>query len=242
MTMTSTCALEMTVQTVTIESVNRNLGSNNLKITIRHLRAQNNGAEISVGVLLENGEHCEQKNMIVTTEQYTEWKLCRGEISEETYELLEDATLLCKAMRNGEHLLAYGANTKQMLARKLTQKGYSREISERAAERLCEMGLLNEDNDLRREVEKCLRKLWGEKRIVSHLWNRGFSADTMTSLPMLLEEVDFALNCKMLIRKHYGGVPSDINEQRRMIAGLSRYGYSLGEIKNAIRQVLEEES
>ena len=225
---------------MTIESINRNAGANSFKITIRHLRAQNNGAEIAVGVLLENGEHCEQKNMIVTTEQYSEWKLCRGEISEETYELLEDATLLCKALRSGEHLLAYGANTKQMLARKLTQKGYSREISERAADRLCEMGLLNEENDLRREVEKCLRKLWGEKRIVSHLWSRGFSTDTMEALPVLLEEVDFVANCKALINKHYGGVPSDVSEQRRMIAGLSRYGYALSEIKTALRMITEE--
>ena len=233
---TSICVWEMTVEKVTIDTL-AGFGAAPLRITIRHLRAQNNGTEISVGVLIENGEHCEQKNMTVTTEQYSEWKLCRGEISEETYEMLEEATLFCKALQSGEHLLAYGANTKQMLSRKLTQRGFSREVAERAAERLCEMGLLNEEHDLRREVEKCLHKLWGSKRIMSHLWNRGFASETMKQLPSLLEDVDFSANCVSLIQKHYGGVPSDPDEQKRMIAGLSRYGYSLTEIKNAIRMI-----
>ncbi len=223
------------MRTVTTESFNRSFGVSPVRISIRHLRAQNNGTEISVGILIENGEHSEQKNLIVTTEQYTEWKLCRGEISEETYERLEEATVLCRAIRSGEHLLAFGANTKRMLAQKLTQRGFSRDVSEKAANRLEQMGLLNEHSDLRREVEKCLRKLWGAKRISAHLWTKGFGADAMEQLPQILEEIDFSANCAALIRKHYGGVPSDRDEQRRMFASLSRYGYSLTEIKNALR-------
>ena len=233
--MTLICVSEVTVETVTTEAIRSYLQGSPLKITIRHLRAQNSGAEIAVGVLIESGEHSEQKNLIVTAEQYYEWKLCKGEISEQTYEMLEEATVFCKALRSGEHFLAYGSNTKQMLSRKLTQKGFSRAVAEKAAEKLCQMGLLNEENDLRWEVEKCLRKLWGSKRISSHLWNRGFEAEAMELLPALLEEVDFPQNCAALIRKHYGDVPSEPTERKRMIASLSRYGYSLSEIKDAFR-------
>ena len=211
-----------------------------LKITVRYLRAQNDGAEVSVGVQIESGEHREQKNLLLTMQQYCEWKICKGEISEETYDRLEEASRFCYALRCGENLLSYGSNTRQMLARKLMQRGYSKDVSERAAERLQEMGLLNESEDLRREVEKCLRKLWGRSRISTHLWSRGFGEEAMELFPQTLEEVDFAANCAALIEKHYGGLPKDQPEQKRMMAGLSRYGYSFGEIREAFRILSEE--
>ncbi|MBQ8311387.1 MAG: regulatory protein RecX [Clostridia bacterium] len=207
-----------------------------LKITVRALRAQHDGAEVQVQVLLENGEHQEQKSLLLTMEQYCELKPSKGPISEDLYERLETASELCQALRSGENLLSYGANSVQMLTRKLMQRGYSREIATVAAEHLSEIGLINEARDLRREVERCLRKLWGQKRICAHLWGRGFSAEAIAELPACLEEVDFSENCAALIQKHYGGVPREAEEQRRMLAFLSRYGYSLGEIRAAMKK------
>ena len=109
-------------------------------------------------------------------------------------------------------------------------------IASSAAARLESRGLIDEERDVRREVEKCLRKCWGEKRIRAHLWGRGFGAEAISSLPEVFAEVNFVKNCAALIRKHYGQVPSDPTEQKRMIAFLSRYGYSLGEIRTAMRQ------
>ena len=60
--------------------------ANPLTITIRALRAQHEGAEMLVQLLLENGEHQEQKSLVITTEQYCEFNLTRGPIDEETYE------------------------------------------------------------------------------------------------------------------------------------------------------------
>ena len=211
-------------------------GAHPLTITVRALRAQHDGAEVQVQVLLESGEHREQKTLVLTTEQYCELKPSKGVISEELYEHLEEASELCQALRSGESLLSYGSNSVGMLTRKLMQRGYSREIASSAATRLESRGLIDEERDVRREVEKCLRKLWGEKRIRTHLWSRGFTAEAISSLADAFSEVDFAKNCAMLIRKHYGQVPSDPAEQKRMIAFLFRYGYSLGEIRSAMRQ------
>jgi SOS response regulatory protein OraA/RecX len=122
-----------------------------------------------------------------------------------------------------------------MLTRKLMQRGYSREIASAAAVRLESRGLINEERDVRREVEKCLKKLWGEKRIRAHLWSRGFGTEVIASSENVFSEVDFSSNCAALIKKHYGQVPGDPAEQKRMIAFLSRYGYSLGEIRAAMR-------
>ena len=213
--------------------------SNPLTITIRALRAQHEGAEMLVQLLLENGEHQEQKSLVITTEQYCEFNLTRGPITEELYEQIEEAAELCCALRSGESLLSYGANSVQALTRKLVGKGYNREVAAVAAERLAGYGLIDEERDMKREVEKCLRKLWGSKRISAHLWSKGYAAETMQGLTELLEDVDFSQNCADLIRKHYGEVPTDADEHRRMIASLSRYGYSIGEIREAIRLLRE---
>ena len=208
-----------------------------LTITVRALRAQHDGAEVLVQVLLENGEHREQKSLPLTMEQYCEIKPQRGVISEETYERIEEASQLCLAVRSGENLLSYGANSVGLLARKLMQRGYSREVALAAAARLESMGLIDEASDVRREVEKCVRKLWGEKRIKAHLWSRGFATEALAEVPMLLDDVDFEANCAALIRKKYGSVPTDRDELRRMTASLARYGYSIAQIRAAIHAI-----
>ena len=208
-----------------------------LTISIIRLVLQNEGSEVSVRLLLENGEHREQKSLLITTEQYCEIKPQKGVISEETYDLLEAASELCRALRGGENILSYGSNSVYRLSQKLMQKGFSREVAQEAARKLCEMGLIDEVADVRREVERCLKKLWGAKRISAHLWSRGFAPESLKELPELLGEIDFPSNCARLIQKHYCEIPTDPAELRRMTASLSRYGYSLGEIREAINSL-----
>ena len=212
-----------------------------LTITIRSLRAQHDGAEVLVGILLENGAQKEQKSLPLTAEQYYEIKPCKGQITEEQYERLEEASQLCQALRCGEHLLSFGANSIQTLAHKIAQRGFAREVASLAAQKLSEIGLIDEKKDVRREVEKCLKKLWGAKRINAHLWSRGFASESLEELPDILEEVDFSANCASLIRKHYASVPSDRDELKRMMASLARYGYSINEIKAAIILLRDED-
>lgn len=211
--------------------------ASDLTVTVRSLQARNDGAEIAVCVLLENGEQKEERRLLITAEQYCELRPVRGEITEEAFERLEAASVLCGAIRSGENLLSYGANSAQMLAQKLMRKGFSRDVATEAAQKLQQMGLIDEQSDLRRELERSVAKLWGAKRIRAHLWSRGFGTDAMAELPALLEEIDFAANCAALIRKHYTGVPTDADERRRMIASLSRYGYSITEIRDAFVMV-----
>lgn len=234
--MTTTSSISAwTVARVTTNNPRENETSG-VRITVTGLRARRNGSEVTVGILLENGEHREREDLPLTMEQYLEIKPERGAIDGEAYERICEASRFCGAFRAGENLLAYGSNSKQALARKIMQRGFEREIAYAAAEKLEEMGLIDEEGDLCREVEKCLKKLWGERRIATYLRTRGFSAGTLEGLPDALESVDFPENCAELIRKHYGGVPSDPAEKQKMIAGLARYGYTLAQIKEAIRR------
>lgn len=209
---------------------------------LRSIRAQNEGSEVSLSIVLRGGEHSEQRTLVLKMEQYLELRPTRGEISEALFDRLEAAALLCSALRCGEHLLAYGPNSVQMLTRKIVQHGFSRELAMTAAQQLAEKGLIDEERDLLRETERCVKKLWGSRRIRAHLWNRGFAAEALEELPTLLGEIDFSANCAALIRKHYGTLPEDVEGQRRMFSALGRYGYSISEIRAACAMLRKEES
>ena len=208
-----------------------------LVITVRDIREQSGGDAVAISVLLAAGTRSEHRTLVIGISDYAVLKPRKGTVTEEEFEALEAAARLFAAMRCGEKLLAYGANTRLMLVRKIMRHGYSREESETAADRLSGFGLIDEEGDLQREVEKCLRKLWGEGRIRNHLYARGFSREAMETLPEVLSEVDFPENCRRLIEKQYGSLPQSGDEERRMIACLYRYGYRMGDIRTAVRML-----
>ncbi len=210
------------------------------RITVRTLRAQRDGAEIAVGITVERGEQSESVLLPLSTDAYCELKPQKGEITEEQFLLLETASRRCMAIRCGENLLSYGPNTAQALTRKIVKHGFSREEAEEATAHLLSLGLIDELSDLEHEVEKCLRKYWGERRIRAHLWNRGFDPQTLEKLPEILESVDFPALCATLIRKHYGGIPEDAAGRNRMNAALYRYGFSFAEVRAAARILKDE--
>ena len=211
--------------------------ANTVEITVQSLSAVNDGSAVAVKLLLDNGEQREEKRLVISTEQYCELKPRRGRIDPEAYEQLEAAAELCAALQAGARLLAYGANTRDFLSKKLMRRGYSRTVADEAAAMLKEKGLIDEEANLRREVEKCLSKLWGAGRIRAHLYGKGFDTAAIARLGELLEEVDLVDNCVTLIRKHYVRLPDEGEERRRLVAFLSRYGYSLGEIRQAFARI-----
>lgn len=206
-----------------------------LIIRIESIRAQQEGAEMVLTLTISENGKIESCKLVIPTEVYCEKNLRKGLISRETFEELQVLSRRFEAIRCGENLLAFGPNTAQTLIRKIMRHGFTRSESEEAAEILLERGLIREDQDLRREVEKCLRKLWGRRRIQFHLRSKGFADETLADLPELLGNVDFPKQCAHLIRKQYGELPTDRAELDRMFASLSRYGYSLDEIRDALR-------
>lgn len=210
-----------------------------LRLNLVGLRAQKSGAEVEVTVIISAGDKHEGRILDIRTCDFQDLKLKKGPISIETLERMEQAEEFWHALQCGERLLAYGSNTRQLLARKIARRGYSRRISEAAAAELDRMGLVNEEDYLRREVERGLDKLWGEGRIRNQLYTRGFGHDTMALLPEVLADVDLVGNCAALIEKLFGELPDDYPEERRMIGVLFRYGYRMSEIRAAVRRLRE---
>ena len=211
----------------------------NIAVEIASLRARNDGAEMEITVVIGGGAARDIRKFVILTDQYCALKPAKGPITTAQFEALEAAARLCGALRAGQASLAYGPASVLHLTRKIMRHGFTKEEAAAAAERLREMGLINEEDDLSREVEKCLRKLWGPRRIGSHLWSKGFSRATLEALPDLLAEVDFAANCAALIRKQYGALPADPAARKKLYAALARYGYSPDQIREGMRIVKE---
>ena len=201
------------------------------------IRAQNEGADVLL-TLLVNEE--EKKQLTITMEQFLELRVKKGEaLSSERLELLEEAAAFCGALRCGENLLAYAPSPTLALARKIAQHGHKRTVAEAAANELAEKGLINETALLKREVNRCVKKLWGQRRIRSYLWTRGYGKDALDSLDDLLLDIEFSEVCAELIRKQCGSLPKDPEERQKLKAKLVRYGYSPEEIRQAFRLLSE---
>ncbi len=208
-----------------------------MDIKIVSVNALSEGAEILLTISLSCGEgRVEKRRLLVFTEQYLELGLSKGMILDEvTFDKLEENSRRCKAMKKGSDLLSYSASSERRLVQRLKSKGIDKESAEFAASKLKEMGAINEELDVERAVNTCLKKLWGKKRIYRELCAKGYEREYISSA---LDEVDddvFAQNCKTLFKKKYKSLPTDSAEQKKIVAALMRYGYSFSQIKYAMQ-------
>ncbi len=139
------------------------------------------------------------------------------------------------ALAKAAELLGYGAMSPRRLSQKLLQRGFDADTVEAAISYLSEQGFLPETEDAVRFAEQGVRKLWGSCRIREDLYARRFSEAAIAEAMEALEAVDFEANCAKVIAKKYGCIPRAPSDVKKMTAALMRMGYTLAEIKAAIR-------
>lgn len=215
-----------------------------MTITLTSLRALGSGDEISVSIEIADGTNKEIKKLIILSSQYTSLNIGRGEISREQFDEIERAEKIASAYKKGLYLLGYGACSRKKLKFKLKTKGFDDEVANEAVEMLMAVGYLNENSDALREAELGLSKLWGKKRIIAQLYAKGFSDDAVRSAADFLEDIDFIENCALLIKRNYmrqlNSALGDKNAMMKLVATLSRMGYSFSEIKEASDMVASD--
>jgi len=208
-----------------------------VKIAVTALVAFNDGNEICISVEISNGENSEEKKLCVLAEQYSLLRIKKGEISSFQFDEIEHASDICSAYKKGLYLLGYGACSEKNLIYKLKTRGFENDISSEAVAMLSENGYINEADDAQREAERCVAKLWGKKRIISHLYSKGFGDTAVKKAYSFLSEIDFTENCRKLIlrdhKKQLATAQADDKEKQKLFASLSRMGYSFSEIKEA---------
>ena len=204
-----------------------------MKICLKRVVKTENEPYLSLYFEISDGERTQKRVLSFPEGRYFELKLKKGEISPELFDLIEKEAKECAAYRRGVGILAYGANSRRTLERKLRQKGFDGELARSAAQKLDADGYINESEDAVRLAESCVRKLWGERRILAHLREKGYTGEALEAAKEALAEIDFTANCRRFIEKKYGSFPKDKKEAEKAVAALMRYGYTLSQIKSA---------
>ena len=178
-------------------------------------------------------------SLVLSDEFYLDWYSRAGDIvSDDEYLFLEGEAEYYSAIGVAVRLLDYGETTAAALVRKLTQRGISRDAAVRAAEKLREMSLIDEERFARRAVRFYLeKKCLGRSRILAEMYKKGFGREYVNTAMAEIEDEDILLACKKQIEKKFGGsLPADPAERRRAVAALSRLGFTSSEISRAEKE------
>lgn len=192
------------------------------------------GEEGCVRVCCELSDSGEKTATVITVGQLATLKISKGIIGKEEYDaLLLEGEIFC-AMRQGMTFLSYGDKSQKMLAFKLRNKGYGKEIVARAVEYFVDNGFLCEDDGACRLAALCVKKYWGKIRIKSELISKGYGSEAVSTALGSVDETDFSELCYQLIKKKYRAAENTPEGRKKLSAALARYGYTYSEIQNAL--------
>ncbi len=174
----------------------------------------------------------------IDTETFLQSGLKPGdEITDEELHALLGASEERRAREKAMYLLEYRNHSKKELEDKIVRGQVSREAARAAAEKMEELGLLNDEayaRDLAREL--FTKKRWGPMRVRQELRLKGISGELIEEL---LEEYggkEPALeNLRTVLERKYAGWQEDEKVRRRAFAALQRLGYPCDLIRHAMR-------
>ncbi len=169
------------------------------------------------------------------SEKYRNYK----EINEDELTELLDSVSFRRAYNKGLDLLSRRPYGVKELIKKLCEKGHEKDASQKACDRLLELGLLNDEEYSRILANDLLnRKNCSTKRIRQELSFRGISREIIENTVDSLDN-DAENRIILVIKKKYINKINDEKGRKRAVDGLLRLGFSYSEIKSALNQVAE---
>ncbi len=161
------------------------------------------------------------------------------EINEDELTELLDAVSFRRAYNKGLDYLSRRPYGEKELLKKLCEKGHEKESSEKACERLIELGLLNDEEYARILADDLIkRKNYSIKRVKQELAYRGIAREIIEITVDTLDN-DAENRIILVVKKKYLNKLNDEKGRKRAIDGLMRLGFSYSDIKSALRKVSE---
>lgn len=161
-------------------------------------------------------------------------------ISPETLSEIMGEDALRKAKKRALYLIGEREMCRGELLKKLT-KTYGAEIAEQAAEHVCALGYVNDEEYAPKLAEYLIkRKKWGARRVRYEMISRGLDRELVENTLADIDEDELDEELITLIEKRYINKIADYDDRRRTIAALARRGYDFGSIKRCIEAVLED--
>lgn len=158
------------------------------------------------------------------------------ELSDEELHQLIASSDARRAQEKALYLLEYRSHSKKELADKIARTAASREAAQAAADRMEELGLID-DEAYARELARVLftRKRYGAMRVRQELRQKGIDSGLIEDLLAEYGGEDEALETlKEILTRKYPSWAEDERTRRRAFAALQRLGYSYDLIRRAM--------
>lgn len=160
------------------------------------------------------------------------------ELSESVYSEIVEQLLPKRATKRAMNLLQKKDYTEYKLRQKLSEGGYSQDCIDAALEYVKSYNYVNDERYARDYISYYI-ELRSKNRIVQDLSNKGISKEIFG--PILEEmyeelggDIELEQAVELLRKKKYDPENSDFNEKRRLMAFLSRKGFTTSVIKKAL--------
>jgi len=178
----------------------------------------------------------------VDTETWLRSGLMPGdEIDDERLHRLLQDSAAHRAHEKALYLLEHRAHSKKELERKIARAEFDKDAAKAAADRMEELGLIDDEQYARRLTQELFtRKKFGVRRVKQELREKGI-ADEIIALVLeefSPEEEETVEKIRELIERKYPMAQEDEKVRRRAVAALQRYGYSLDDIFTVLREEL----
>jgi regulatory protein len=166
------------------------------------------------------------------------------ELDDEALHALLQASAEHRAHEKALYLLEHRAHSKKELADKIARAEFDREAAQRAADRMEELGLIDDEDYARRLAQSLFGgKHFGARRVKQELRRKGIADDVIEAV---LAEFSTARdeteeNIRAILERKYPGAWTDEKVRRRAVAALQRYGYGFEEIFSVLNAEGPEE-
>lgn len=167
-------------------------------------------------------------------------------LSDAALEELRAASARRRAESKAVFLLSKRDLSRRELEQKLCrEKGHyhadRREAAEAAAERMEQLGYVNDEAYARRLAERFVRvKLYPKRRVTEELIRHGIDRETARQAAAETETDETELALAFLAKKRYT-VPRSTQELQRIAGALARYGYTAEAVRRALSLWQEED-
>ena len=208
--------------------------TNNPEFYIREVRAAEGGARLLVELVESGTGQAEWLSLLCARLSHAPVK---GPVSPETVCDIRREAAVCGAISAGLRALGAAGCSPRHLVQKLRARGIAADVAAEAVDELAQKGYLKEEEGALREAEKGLAKLWGDRRILADLQAKGYGSGALQYAAARLRTEDGAARCAALLRKRRMPPLADEAQARKLLASLSRYGYTASEIRKALQTV-----
>ena len=181
-----------------------------------------------------DGEYAMTLDSMVLLENHVKENL---EISDEELYAIVKKSKERRANEKALTLLEYRRHSKKELTDKIART-MDREDAKKAAEKMAEIGLVNDRDYAERYAKELFeRKRFGKNRVKQELKLKGIDSEIIAEVLSLYEDFDAKEQIEAILNTKYPYYLTDEKVQSRAVAALQRRGFSFSDIRAFLKDL-----